>query len=161
MPHLGGESIRFATGIDIVHVPYRGAAPAVTDLVAGQVQMMFADIPALLPQVQSGTLKLIALAGDQRSPLLPQVPTLTELGHPDVALVNWYGLMVPAKTPATIRDLLHQVATQALDDAELKQTYEQQGARLAPNTPAAFSEFILSETARRGGIGQRAGATID
>lgn len=161
MPHLGGESLRFATGIDIVHVPYRGAAPAVTDLVAGQVQMMFADIPALLPQVQSGTLKPIALAGDRRSPLLPEIPTLTEAGHPDVAPVNWYGLMVPAKTPSAIQDLLHQVATQALDDAELKRTYEQQGARSAPNSPVAFREFISSETARWGEIGRRAGATID
>jgi tripartite-type tricarboxylate transporter receptor subunit TctC len=161
MPHLGGESLRFDAGIDIVHVPYRGAAPAVTDLMAGQVQMMFADLPALLPQVQAGALKPIAVAGDARSPLLPHVQTLAEAGHADVAPVNWYGLMVPAKTPAAIQALLHTAATEALRDSDLITAYEQQGARAVPGSPEEFRSFLATETLRWGEIGRRAGATID
>lgn len=161
MPHLGGESLRFDTGIDIVHVPYRGAAPAVTDLMAGQVQMMFADMPALLSQVQAGALKPIAVAGDARSPLLPEVQTLAEAGHPDVAPVNWYGLVVSAKTPAPIQALLHEAATEALRDPELVAAYGQQGARAVPGTPEEFRRFVAEETKRWGEIGRRAGATID
>ncbi|RKK03680.1 tripartite tricarboxylate transporter substrate binding protein [Pseudoroseomonas wenyumeiae] len=161
MPHLGGESLRFSADIDIVHVPYRGAAPAVTDLMSGQVQMMFADMPAMLAQVQSGDLRPIAIAGDARSPLLPEVQTLAEAGHPDVAPVNWYGLAVPARTPAPIQQLLHGAATEALRDPELISAYEQQGARVAPGSPEEFRRFIAEETKRWGEIGRRAGATID
>jgi tripartite-type tricarboxylate transporter receptor subunit TctC len=161
MPHLGGESLRFATGIDIVHIPYRGAAPAVTDLMAGQVQMMFADIPAMLSQVQAGALKPIALAGESRSPLLPGVQTLAEAGHPDVAPVNWYGLMVAARTPPAIQSLLHAAATEALRDPELVSAYAQQGALATPGSPEEFRRFIVAETAKWGEIGRRAGATID
>ncbi len=161
MPHLGSEALRFAAGIDIVHVPYRGAAPAVTDLISGQVQMMFADIPALLPHVQAGALKAIAVAGDAHSPLLPGVQTLTEAGYPQVAPVNWYGLMAPAKTPPAILATLHAAATEALRDPDLVKAYESQGAQASPGTPEEFSRFIATETALWGDIGRRAGATID
>ena len=97
MPHLAGESLRAAAGIDIVHVPYRGAAPAVTDLIAGQVQMMFADMPAMMAQVQAGDLRPIALASRERSPLLPETPTLAEAGFPSVR----GGELVRAGRPGT------------------------------------------------------------
>lgn len=161
MPHLAGESLRFAAGIDIIHIPYRGAAPAVTDLMAGQVHMMFADMPALLSQVQAGALRPIALAGDSRSPLLPEVPTLAEAGQPSVAPVNWYGLVVAAKTPAPIQTLLQEAATQALRDPELVAAYAGQGAKAAPGSAEEFRRFIADETRRWGDIGKRAGAKID
>ncbi|WP_419897494.1 Bug family tripartite tricarboxylate transporter substrate binding protein [Roseomonas sp. USHLN139] len=161
MPHLAGESLRFAAGIDIIHIPYRGAAPAVTDLMAGQVHMMFADMPALLSQVQAGALRPIALAGDSRSPLLPEVPTLAEAGQPSVAPVNWYGLVVAAKTPAPIQTLLQEAATQALRDPELVAAYAGQGAKAAPGSAEEFRRFIADETQRWGDIGKRAGAKID
>ncbi len=161
MPHLAGESLRAAAGIDIVHVPYRGAAPAVTDLIAGQVQMMFADMPAMMSQVHAGELRPIALAGRERSPLLPETPTLAEAGFPQVEAENWYGLVAPARTPAPIIAMLHEAVAKALRDAELQRTYAEQGARPVGNTPEEFRAFITAETARWGEIGRRAGVTMD
>jgi tripartite-type tricarboxylate transporter receptor subunit TctC len=161
MPHLAGESLRAAAGIDIVHVPYRGAAPAVTDLIAGQVQMMFADMPAMMAQVQAGDLRPIALASRERSPLLPETPTLAEAGFPSVEAENWYGLVAPARTPAPVLALLHEAAAKALRDPELQRTYAEQGARPVGNTPEEFRAFITAETARWGEIGRRAGVTMD
>jgi tripartite-type tricarboxylate transporter receptor subunit TctC len=161
MPHLAGESLRAAAGVDIVHVPYRGAAPAVTDLIAGQVQMMFADMPAMMSQVQAGELRPIALASRERSPLLPETPTLAEAGFPSVEAENWYGLVAPARTPAPIVAMLHEAVAKALRDAELQRTYAEQGARPVGNTPEEFRAFITAETARWGEIGRRAGVTMD
>jgi len=161
MPHLAGESLRAAAGVDIVHVPYRGAAPAVTDLIAGQVQMMFADMPAMMAQVQAGDLRPIALAGRERSPLLPETPTLAEAGFPSVEAENWYGLVAPARTPAPVIAMLHEAVAKALRDPELQRTYAEQGARPVGNTPGEFRAFITAETARWGEIGRRAGVTMD
>jgi tripartite-type tricarboxylate transporter receptor subunit TctC len=161
MPHLAGESLRDAAKIDIVHVPYRGAAPAVTDLIAGQVQMMFADMPALMSQVQAGALRPIALASKERSPLLPNTPTLIEAGQPKVEAENWYGLVVSAKTPEPIRALLHDAAVKALADAELKKAYAEQGAIPVGNKPEEFGAFIASENEKWGRIGKAAGVTMD
>ena len=161
MPHLAGESLRAAAGIDIVHVPYRGAAPAVTDLIAGQVQMMFADMPAMMAQVQAGDLRPIALASRERSPLVPETPTLAEAGFPSVEAENWYGLVAPARTPASIVAMLHEAVAKALRDPELQRTYAEQGARPVGNTPEEFRAFITAETARWGEIGRRAGVTMD
>lgn len=161
MPHLAGESLRAAAGLDIVHVPYRGAAPAVTDLIAGQVQMMFADMPAMMSQVQAGDLRPIALAGRERSPLLPETPTLAEAGFPSVEAENWYGLVAPARTPAPVIAMLHEAVAKALRDPELQRTYAEQGARPVGNTPGEVRAFITAETARWGEIGRRAGVTMD
>ena len=161
MPHLAGESLRSAAGIDIVHVPYRGAAPAVTDLIAGQVQMMFADMPAMMSQVQAGELRPIALASRERSPLLPETPTLAEAGFPQVEAENWYGLVAPACTPTPVLALLHEAAAKALRDPELQRTYAEQGAWPVGNAPEEFRAFITAETARWGEIGRRAGVTMD
>ena len=102
-------------------------APAVTDLIAGQVQMMFADMPAMMSQVQAGDLRPIALAGRERSPLLPETPTLAEAGFPSVEAENWYGLVAPARTPASIVAMLHEAVAKALRDPELQRTYAEQG----------------------------------
>ncbi|MBD0271291.1 MAG: tripartite tricarboxylate transporter substrate binding protein, partial [Acetobacteraceae bacterium] len=131
MPHLAGEALRFAAGVEIVHVPYRGAAPAVTDLVAGQVQVMFADLPVLLPQVRSGALRAIALAGRERAPLLPEVPTTAEAGMPQVLAENWYGLVAPARTPDPVLAALRDATARALRDPEVEATLRDQGARAA------------------------------
>jgi tripartite-type tricarboxylate transporter receptor subunit TctC len=160
MPHLAGESLRAAAGIDIVHVPYRGAAPAVTDLMAGQVHMMFADMPAMMAQVRGGALRPIALASTERSPLLPEIPTMKEAGQPVLA-DNWYGLVTAAGTPEPIRALLHDAAARALKDPELVKAYGEQGARPVGNSPAEFRDFIVAETERWGTIGRRANVTMD
>jgi tripartite-type tricarboxylate transporter receptor subunit TctC len=160
MPHLAGESLRAAAGIDITHVPYRGAAPAVTDLMAGQVQMMFADMPAMMAQVQAGALRAIALASGERSPLLPELPTMTEAGVPMTA-DNWYGLVTGVKVPQPVQALLHDAATRALKDPELMKVYGEQGARPVGNGPAEFRDFIAAETQRWGDLGRRANVKMD
>src|SRR5215211_6260431 len=136
-------------------------APAVTDLIAGQVQMMFADMPAMMAQVQAGDLRPIALASRERSPLVPETPTLAEAGFPSVEAENWYGLVAPARTPAPLVAMLHEAVAKALRDAELQRTYAEQGARPVGNTPEEFRAFITAETARWGEIGRRAGVTMD
>ncbi|MCR0982557.1 Bug family tripartite tricarboxylate transporter substrate binding protein [Roseomonas populi] len=160
MPHLAGEAFRAAAGIDITHVPYRGAAPAVTDLIAGQVQMMFADMPAMMSQVQGNALRPIALASGERSPLLPQTPTMAEAGVPVVA-DNWYGLVTSSKVPAPIQALLQEAAARALRDPDLVKAYAEQGARPVGGTQAEFRDFIVAESARWGEVGRRANIRMD
>ena len=102
MPHLAGELLKLTAKIDIVHVPYRGAAPAVNDLLGQQVQMVFLDLPVLLPQIKSGGLRAIAVGAPERASTAPEVPTTTEVGMPDLQAENWYGMVAPAGTPAPI-----------------------------------------------------------
>ena len=103
LPHLAGELFKLTAGIDIVHVPYRGAAPAINDLLGQQVQMAFLDLPVLLPHIQSGMLRPIALGAPQRAPTSPNVPTTAEVGMPDLLIENWYGMIAPAGTPSEYR----------------------------------------------------------
>ncbi|WP_376088069.1 tripartite tricarboxylate transporter substrate-binding protein [Roseomonas sp. CCTCC AB2023176] len=161
MPHLAGEGLRFAAAIEIVHVPYRGAAPAVTDLVAGQVQMMFADLPVLLPQVRAGALRAIAIGSRERSPLLPEVPTTAEAGLPTVEAVNWYGMVAPGGTPAPMLAALHAAAATSLADPEVERTLREQGAAAVGSAPEAFATYIRAEAARWGEVVRRSGATLD
>ena len=162
MPHLAGEALRFAAGVEIVHVPYRGAAPAVTDLVAGQVQMMFADLPVLLPQVRSGALRAVVLAGREHAPLLPEVPTTAEAGMPQVLAENWYGLVAPARTPDPVLAVLRDAAVRALRDPEVEAALREQGARAAGGAGRdEFAAFVRAEAARWGEVARRSGATMD
>jgi tripartite-type tricarboxylate transporter receptor subunit TctC len=161
MPHLAGESLRFAAGIDIVHVPYRGAAPAVTDLLAGQVQMMFADLPVLLQHVRAGALRSIAIGSAERSPLLPEVPTTGEAGMPQVHAENWYGLVAPARTPEPVLAALRDATVRALADADVAAALREQGADAAARDPAGFAGFVREEAARWGEVARRSGATMD
>ena len=102
LPHLAGELLKLTAKIDIVHVPYRGAAPAITDLLGQQVQMTFLDLPAILPHIRSGALKPIALGTTKRAPTAPDVPTTVEVGMPELMIENWYGMIAPAGTPPAI-----------------------------------------------------------
>ena len=102
MTHLAGELLKITAGIGIVHVPYKGAAPAVNDLLGGHVEMMFADMPVLLPHVQSGALKALAVASRERVPAVADVPTTAELGLPQVEADNWYGIVAPSGTPPSV-----------------------------------------------------------
>ena len=114
MPHLAGELFKFNAHINIVHVPYRGAAPAITDLLAGHVQMAFLDLPILLPQVRAQTLKAIAVSSKSRADLLKDVPTTAEAGYPQIDAENWVGLVAPAATPPAIIAKLNHAAVEAL-----------------------------------------------
>src|SRR5499433_744456 len=114
MPHLAGELLKLTAKIDIIHVPYRGAAPAVNDLLGQQVQMTFLDLPVILPQIKAGRLRPIALGAKERSPLAPDVPTTAEVGMPDLLILNWYGMVAPAKTPPEIIEKLNRITIEAM-----------------------------------------------
>ena len=146
MPHLAGELFRLTAGINIIHVPYRGAAPAVNDLLAQQVQMVFLDLPVLLPQIKAGKLKPIAVGTTQRVPSAPDVPTTVEVGMPNLQTENWYGMVAPAKTPPQIVAVLNKAAVEAMKDPTVVEKLASQGAILVGDTPEHFRDYIDSET---------------
>jgi len=148
LPHLAGELFKLTAKIDIVHVPYRGAAPAINDLLGQQVQMTFLDLPVILPQIKAGNLRPIALGTKARSPLAPDVPTTAEVGMPDVLADNWYGMVAPAATPKDVIAKLNKITTEAMSDANVKDKLADQGLTLVPQTPDEFRSFIVSENAK-------------
>ena len=148
LPHLAGELLKLTAKIDTVHVPYRGAAPAITDLLSQQVQMTFLDLPAILPHIKSGALKPIALGTTVRAPTAPDVPTTVEVGMPELMIENWYGMIAPAGTPPAIIAALNKVTVTALADAGVKEKLAEQGLTTAGDSPEQFRAFIASETAK-------------
>jgi tripartite-type tricarboxylate transporter receptor subunit TctC len=148
LPHLAGELLKLTAGIDVVHVPYRGAAPAINDLLGQQVQMTFLDLPAILPHIRSGTLKPIALGTAARAPTAPEVPTTVELGMPELRIENWYGMVAPAATPPAIVAALNKITVTALADASVREKLAEQGLTTVGNSPEQFRDYIASETAK-------------
>jgi tripartite-type tricarboxylate transporter receptor subunit TctC len=148
LPHLAGELLKLTAKIDIVHVPYRGAAPAVNDLLSQQVQMAFLDLPVLLPQIKAGSLRAIATGSPGRAPTAMDVPTTAEAGMPDLIVENWYGMVAPAGTPAAIVSTLNRIATEAMRDPAVKDKLASQGAELIGDTPEHFRSFIGAEIAK-------------
>jgi len=146
--HLAGELLKAEAKVDLVHVPYKGAAPAVGDLLGGQVQMGIFDVPIVLPHVKSGKLKALAVTTARRVPALPEVPTTAELGYPNVNSDNWYGLVVPAGTPAEIVKRLHSAAAAALRSKEVDEQYAKVGGIPFPSTPEEYREFLSGEQAK-------------
>jgi len=151
-PHLTLELFQAAAGVKFLHIPYRGAAPAITDLLGGQVIAMFADAPILLPQIRAGKLKALAVAAAQRNPVLPGVPTLIEQGYADTVADNWYGLLAPAKTPPAIIARLNRALRAALADPDVHQKLVNVGAVPSPSTPEEFAQFLREELARWGKV---------
>lgn len=146
LPHLAGELFKLSAKIDVVHVPYRGAAPAVNDLLGGQTQMAFFDLPVLLPHVQAGKLRAIAIGAPKRSAAAPDVPTTAEAGMGELQAENWYGMVAPAKTPAAVIQILNKAATEAMKDAEVIDRMNKVGAKLVGNSPEEFRSYITAET---------------
>jgi tripartite-type tricarboxylate transporter receptor subunit TctC len=146
LPHLAGELFKLTAKIDIVHVPYRGAAPAINDLLGQQVQMTFLDLPVLLPHIKAGTLRPIALGAPQRAPTAPNVPTTAEVGMPDLLIENWYGMIAPAKTPDNIIATINRAANEAMADPSVKEKLAEQGLTMAGDTPEHFRFYIDAET---------------
>ncbi len=140
--HLFGESFKHATATDMVHVPYKGSGPAVVDTVAGQVEVLFDNLPSSMNQISAGNLRPIAVAGPQRADVLKDIPTLAELGLPQLNHPAWYGLLAPAGTPKEIVDKLRDAAVVALKDPKVAQALEQQGAAPSGNTPEEFAAEI-------------------
>jgi tripartite-type tricarboxylate transporter receptor subunit TctC len=147
LPHLAGELLKLTAKIDLVHVPYRGAAPAVNDLLGQQVQMAFLDLPVLLPQIRAGALRGIAIGSPQRAPTAMEVPTTAEAGMPDLRVENWYGMVAPAGTPPAIVAALNRIATEAMADPAVKEKLASQGAELIGDSPEHFRGFIETEIA--------------
>ena len=145
LPHLAGELFKQTANIDIVHIPYRGAAPAINDLLGQQVQMAFLDLPVILPHIKAGSLRPIALGAPERAPTAPDVPTTAEVGMPDILIQNWYGMIAPGGTPENIVNILNAVTNQAMDDPQVKQRLADQGLTVAGNRPKQFRDFITAE----------------
>ncbi|HZT46849.1 MAG TPA: tripartite tricarboxylate transporter substrate binding protein [Hyphomicrobiaceae bacterium] len=160
MPHLATELLKITAGIELVHVAYTGAAPAVNDLLGGHVQMMFADVPVLLGAVQSGKLRALAIGSRTRSPSLPDVPTTAELGMGQVEADNWYGLVVAAATPEAVAAKLHGAAVAALQSPEVKDKLASLGAIAVGNSSEEFTAYVKRETERWGKVISTAGIKI-
>jgi tripartite-type tricarboxylate transporter receptor subunit TctC len=152
MPHLAMELLKLTAQIDLVHVPYTGAAPAVNDLLGGHVQLMFADIPVLLGSIQSGKLRALAIGSRVRSPNLPSVPTTAELGMPQVEADNWYGLVAPIATPPAILAKIHSAAVEALHASEVKDKLAALSAIAVGNSSQEFASYVKSEIERWGKV---------
>jgi tripartite-type tricarboxylate transporter receptor subunit TctC len=152
MPHLALELYQAAANVKFLHVPYRGAAPALTDLLGGQVQGLFADAPVLLSQIDGGKIKPLGAASGARNPKLPNVPTLAEQGLPDTQADNWYGLLAPARTPPAVIARLNGAIVAALNDPAIRDKLVQSGAVPSPTSPAEFSTLLRSELERWGKV---------
>ena len=150
--HLAGELLKSEAKIDLVHVPYKGAAPAVSDMVGGQVQMGIFDVPVLLGHIRSGRLRALAITSASRAPALPEVPTTAEAGHAGVTSDNWYGLIAPAATPPALLKRIHSAAVTSLNSSSLKEQFEKVGGIAAPGTPQEYAEFLAAEQAKWRGI---------
>jgi tripartite-type tricarboxylate transporter receptor subunit TctC len=161
MPHLAGELLRTSAQIDIVHVPYRGAAPAVNDLVGHQVHIMFLDVPVLLPQIQAGAIKPLAVGGRLRVKSLPDLQTMGEIGYPQIEADNWYGMVAPARTPPAIVAKLNTVAVAAMKAPEVQEKLASQGAILVGNTAAEFAAYMGSEIQKWAKVVQAAGIKVN
>ena len=146
--------------IDIVHVPYRGAAPAVNDLLGQQVQMVFLDLPILLPQIKAGKLRPIAVGTPQRVPSAPDVPTTAEVGMPGLLTENWYGMVAPAHTPREVVQILNKAAVEAMKDPAVVAKLASQGATLVGDRPHEFRAYIDSETKKWAEVIKDAGVPV-
>jgi len=146
--HLAGELFNMQAGTKLLHVPYKGSAPAMTDLLGGQVQFMFSDAPTALPQIKAGKVRAIAVASAQRSALLPDVPTVVESGLPGYEAYSWAGFLAPAGTPKDVVQRLSVDIGKALSDPQVKQRLYDAGAEAAPTTPEGFAKMLHTEIAK-------------
>jgi tripartite-type tricarboxylate transporter receptor subunit TctC len=161
MPHLAGELLRTSAQIDIVHVPYRGAAPAINDLLGHQVDIIFLDLPVLLPQIQAGAVKPLAVGSRARVNSLPDLPTMSEIGYPQIEADNWYGMVAPARTQHAIVTKLNAAAVAAMRAPEVQAKLSSQGAILVGNKPEEFAAYMESEIRKWAKVVQAAGIKVN
>ncbi len=155
--HLAGELFKSMTKTFMVHIPYRGNAPALADLIGGQTQLTFATLPTAIPHVRAGKLKGIAVIGSTRSAAAPQLPTIAESGVPGFAVNNWIGLFAPAGTPPEIVRRLNAEVMRIMQLPEIARRMEVEGERHTPNTPEQFAQFVRGETVKWGKVVKEAG----
>lgn len=160
--HLAMELFKADQGIFVVHVPYRGIANATTDLISGQVDMMFGSVPSLRTQIQAGRIKALAVTGEKRSELLPAVRTFREQGYPAMDTVDaWYAVLAPARTPGDLVQRLNRDFVEAINRADVQAELAKQGLRVSTGTPAQMGALVSSDLARWKGVVKRAGITAD
>ena len=159
--HLAGEYFRLATGTDLLHVPFRGSAPAVTAVLGGEVDIAVDTLTILAPQIKAGKLRGLAIASSERSPLLPDVPTVAEAGYPGFEVTSWFGLNVAARTPAPIVERLNAEIAKAAASPVVKEKLAAQGLVPWPTTPAAFTEQIRSDHEKYGKVVRESGTKFD
>jgi tripartite-type tricarboxylate transporter receptor subunit TctC len=159
--HLAGELFKTLAGVDMVHVPYKGAGPAVTDLLAGQVDLMFATSASVVPHIQAGRLRALAVTTAQRSRLIPELPTVAEAGVAGFEAVTWHGVVVPAATPQRVVSLVNEAINAALNGKDLKDHLASLGAETAGGTPKEFADYIAREIPKWTKIVRDSGAKAD
>ncbi len=159
--HLCGELFDRMAGISMLHVPYKGNAPAMTDLLGGQVLVMFDNISNSLPQIRARKLRALAVTGAKRSPALPDVPTLAESGFPGYDVTSWFGLFAPASTPTNVIEKLNAEVIKALRDTSIRERLAQDGIEAGGDTPAHFKAFVDAELVRWATIVKDSGARVD
>ena len=159
--HLSGELFKSMAKVDMVHVPYKGSAPAVTDLLGGQIDVMFDNMPSAIQHVRNGRLRPLAVTTAKRSPELPDVPTVAEAGVPGYEATSWFGMFAPAATPAPVVARLNGALVKVLADPEVKKKLAEQGAEPYSEKPEQFAEFIRKETAKWSKVVKESGATAD
>lgn len=160
-PHFAAELFKINAGVVMLGVPYKGSAPAVSDTIGGQTQVMFPSFFTALPHVRSGKLKALAVAGPKRSPLLPDVPTLKEAGVDGVEVQQWYGFFAPARTPKPVIEQLNKALNQVLADKETIKRIEDHGADVESSTPQEFGNLVKSELVKWKAVVQKARLTAD
>jgi len=156
-PHLAGEMFKTQTGTELLHVPYRGSGPAVIDLIAGRITMMFDATPSLLPHITAGKLRPMAAASPQRHRLLPDVPSFAELGLPGMDIALWYGVVAPGGTPAPIVQRLNTELAKIVEMPDVRKNLTEQGADMQGGTPEDFGAFMRNESARWSVVVKQAG----
>jgi tripartite-type tricarboxylate transporter receptor subunit TctC len=159
--HLAGELFKAMTGTDIVHVPYKGSSGARNDILGGQVQMMFDTIATMAPNAEAGLVRALGTTGIERSPVMPDVPTIAEAGVPGFSASGWVGIVAPAGTPKPIVDLLNREIRKVLASAEIKEAWGKQGVTPMPMTPPEFGAFLKTEVEKWAKVTQAAGVKIN
>src|SRR6187401_1199838 len=159
--HLGGELFKFMTGTDIVHVPYKGGAAAINDLIGGRVQLMFESLNSIAPHARSGSVRALGVTGERRSPGFPDIPTVAEAGVPGYAAPTWSGVIGPAGIPRPIVDKLNAAINRAIKSPTFQQRFAAIGDEPAGGTPEEFAETIAKDSAKWREVVQRSGAKLD
>ena len=155
--HLSGELFKLTAEVDIQHVPYKGGGPAMLAVIAGEAQVMFSSIVQTVPSIQSGALRALATGGAEKSPILPDLPTIAEAGVPGYVATNWWGIVAPAGTPQPIVDKLHDAVAELLNSAETKKYLDNEGAAPVRMSSAEFGKFVEAEIAKWGPVVKKAG----
>jgi tripartite-type tricarboxylate transporter receptor subunit TctC len=155
--HLSGELFKLTAGVDILHIPFKGAGPAMTDVIGGHTQLVFASIGSTITHLRSGKLKALGIGAEQRNRLIPDTPTVAESGLPGYAAANWFGIMAPAGTPPTIIEKLHKEIAAIQDSPEMQKQFANDGADIVRKSPTEFGAFVATELGKWGRVVKEAG----